>query len=804
MNINNEELSTGKLSSHSGKNSLRFCIRLALAGSVLASGMVAAQLQDHGPSDAAVIFPVWYRDLNNTPLQLCRPTSPAAATMCFPLPPDPSPPSFAGNIGPEVFYMNLNADVITGAIDLRYVAGLEAAYGTANPVGAPRLGQEVVFARTRFLMTVNTTDGSCAGTYKVIHPYGNETFTDVPEGKRALFSTLDIPIGAIGNFEGVLNSQIGPFLHWDDGLGNAIPHIAVGAEQFIGDPTVQHTYTGSPFVNPADGTAQNYLEVQAPATCDLDGVGGHVLRVNTGLLMGQVFTAPIATPTKVTGSVFSRSATGDTVVDVYATTAPGNTLILTGQGMPSVQMKEDITAAGAGTSKYFAHLEYNGLVPPTVTVTNITSNPVIQSESPLVDHVEVTRSEYDPVSHTLCVNAHSFDQTPAPNAPELVLAGPDGGVFGAIPCPAPFGAAPDQLDLSYSVVLDNLAPAVTSPAQVVAVQSSHGGSHGGTQVESVVTLTGAPDNLPGAPLAGNDVFTVPTGVATNLNVGANDGVGTTIIIGQPSSGTVVAGPAAGTVTYTPAANTAAGAQSFTYVVQDAAGRVSNLATVNLTVNFVAQPPTANPENFAVQANTTALPVFVLANDTAALGTTINPGSIQITQPATRRGVATANPNGTVTYRANGAAGSDFFTYTVANSAGGRSNPTRVDVSVAAGAENISYVRNRFVRGTWDLRLQENTAGWFGGTLTPTASCYLVRQNGVNLTPAQFIGSTPVTAAGAVLLVATAGSATPNGGLVPNVPTGQSYTVQCATTNHAAAFPSLTNTANTPTNATTAQ
>jgi hypothetical protein len=799
---------TERSSEHTGRNILRNAIRLALAGSVLASGMAAAQLQDHGPGDITLNFPLWYRDLDNVPLQLCRSTATSpggAGPICFPLTPETVPPSFAGNIGDEAFYMNLNVNVPTapGVIDLRYVAGLEAAYGTANPVGAARKGQEIVFARTRFTMHVNTTDGSCAGTYIIKHPYGTETFTDVPEGKRALFSTLDIPIGAIGDFEGVLKSHIGPFLHWDDGAGNPIAHIAVGTEQFIGDPNVEHTFTGSPFINPDDNTVQNYVEVQGPAGCNIDGTGGpnsNKLRVNTGFLMGQVYTAPIPTPTRVTGAVFSRTATSNNVVDVFATTAPGNKLILTGQGMPSVQMIEDKTAAGAGTKKYFAHLEYNGPVPPTVTVTNVSSTPVIQSESPLVDHVEATRTEYDPATHTLCVNAHSLDQL-AP-LPQLVLSGPDGGVFSTTPCPAPFGAAPDELDLSYSVVLPNGpggTPPVTSPDQVGTVQSSHGGSYQGR----VVTLAGAPDNLAGAPLAGDDTFTVPTGVPTDLNVGANDGAGTTIIINQPSSGTVTS-PAAGTATYTPAADTPAGIQTFTYVVQDAAGKVSNLAQVTLTVNFVAQPPSTQPDNFAVQRSTAAgFRAFVLANDKAATGTTLNPATVTIVQQGSL-GNATPNPDGTVTYVPGATAGSDFFLYTVA-SEGGASAPTRVDVSVATGAENISYNRNRFTAssGAWDLRLQENATGWFGTPLTPTAQCYLIRRNGVNLSPAQFIGSAQVSASGAIQVTATAGTATPDGGVVPGVPAGQSYTVQCATTNHVAAFPSLTNTSNTPTNSTSA-
>ncbi len=193
MNTNNEEMLTGTSCTHSGKSSLRRFIRLALAGSVLASGMSVAALQDHGPADATLGWPQWYRDLDGLPLGLCKSqaSSPNAgaggAPMCFPIVSNPA--GFAGNIGDEIFYMNLNANIANGGIDLRYVTGLEAAYG--NATRTPIKGQEVVFARVRFVMGV--TGASCIGAYRIIHPWGDQTFFVDQEGPRALFETLDIP-----------------------------------------------------------------------------------------------------------------------------------------------------------------------------------------------------------------------------------------------------------------------------------------------------------------------------------------------------------------------------------------------------------------------------------------------------------------------------------------------------------------------------------------------------------------------------------------------------------------------------------
>lgn len=54
VNIKNEKMQSGF---HFGKNRLRRFIRLALAGSVLTSGMAAAALLNHGPGDPALTWP---------------------------------------------------------------------------------------------------------------------------------------------------------------------------------------------------------------------------------------------------------------------------------------------------------------------------------------------------------------------------------------------------------------------------------------------------------------------------------------------------------------------------------------------------------------------------------------------------------------------------------------------------------------------------------------------------------------------------------------------------------------------------
>src|SRR5690606_38048349 len=115
------------------------------------------------------------------------------------------------------------------------------------------------FARIRIRATIPTP-----GTYTITHPYGVEVFnvsaTDIADrgGRRAINMTRDLGIGGPVDFTGALNGDVGPFLK-----GAGYPYRATNPEtgeeeQFIGDPNIATTVTGSPF-----GT--NYVEISGPA-----------------------------------------------------------------------------------------------------------------------------------------------------------------------------------------------------------------------------------------------------------------------------------------------------------------------------------------------------------------------------------------------------------------------------------------------------------------------------------------------------------------------------------------------------------
>lgn len=828
----NQEILTGNSFPLSNKNRLRHFIQLALAGSVLASGMAAAALQDFGGvSDnsgtgltpaATLNWPAWYRDSGGLPVGLCKSSasSPAAVgtPMCFAITPNTA--GFAGNVGDEIFYMNLNAFIDNGGIKLRYISALEAAYASGSPVK----GQEIVFARTRFVMSV--TGAECAGSYRIIHPWGESTFDDVPVGPRALFETADI---GIAGFDGSLQGAIGPFPHWD-GDGDEIPlartaanGLKVGAEEFIGDPSVDHTYTGSPFIETmADGITprytfvdangvqqpqhQNYIKVYAPAGCDIGGTpaptgeGINVQRQVLGNLMGQVWTAAIPTPTRITQADFTRTANA-TTVDVWAKTAktPVQSLQLTGSNFPGVVMTA-VTDNGARTGMYQAHIVLSGdaVLPSTIDVVNSTSTPVLKTSAALTDIVHISKAVYNPATRDLCVSASSSDN-------QTLTLTADSNPLSA------------QLDTTVKpdcpAVGNDLTAMATFPLNrapdIVRVVSQLSGS----SEKHVTVLANTPDNS--ATLVANaDAFLAVSGSgAQSLNVGANDGsTGEIVIVDQPGIpdvdpdgqpiikivGTVTGSLTGGTVTFT-ANPGATGVATFSYFIKNG-NNVSNLVNATADIVFVAGPPTGNPDNFGVLRTNTAtgFTANVLANDVAAFGTTINTGSVAITTPGAK-GVATANTNGTVTYKPNAGAtaGNDSFFYTVSNLEGIASTPVKVSVVVENATESVSITRNRMTNTggggqRYDIRF---TTSWFGAPLTSTGSCYLVRVNGVTIPTPRFIGSLAVDATGAVQLQAVGtkmyNAATYAATDIPLVPARTSYTVRCGTSNLVNPLPAAT-------------
>jgi large repetitive protein len=211
-------------------------------------------------------------------------------------------------------------------------------------------------------------------------------------------------------------------------------------------------------------------------------------------------------------------------------------------------------------------------------------------------------------------------------------------------------------------------------------------NNGGTSNAANVRVTVGAVNDP--PVAKDDMGTTDEDKSVAINVLANDldsdgslVPSTVKVTSGPANGTTSVNTTTGEVTYTPKADFN-GKDSFTYVVSDDGGAVSNTATVNITINAVNDPPVAADDNAKTDEDK-AVVISVLANDSDSDGT-LDPASVKvISGPA--NGTTTVNPSsGAVTYTPNaGWNGNDAFTYTVADDKAAVSNTATVRINVGS-------------------------------------------------------------------------------------------------------------------------
>lgn len=444
----------------------------------LLAGYSNAALLDVGPTVPQVIpssppqhgYPLWYRDQNRVPLELClssaiSPNAPGS-TMCNLLPGaafNPALPiSFPGNFPDEAFWYSADAVINNGFIRASMILALEAAWST----GAVTPGNQISFARIRYVV-----DTPAAGTYRIIHPYGEKTFVNVPAGTHAIFDTEDIGV-EVGKFDGALKGGVGPFLRWDTGPVN------VNGELFLGDPNVDHAITGSPL-----GT--NFVRIEGPPGSNLDGLGNNFVQTNLFAVTGKIYQQPIPTPMTADKAVYARDAAG-AQVSVFTTSQPvanttnsfapfpGNFALLgtlsnlqtSGAGIPTVTM----TTNDAPDGKFFSATGYfvdPGIIPATIRVTNTADIPPSFKDVPLVDEITVSEAIYRPLTKTLTIKAASSDGV-APPALQAFMPG----------MAAPLGTlTAGQLIVNFPVTDSSVTPSnvYEIPPLTVTVRSALGG-----------------------------------------------------------------------------------------------------------------------------------------------------------------------------------------------------------------------------------------------------------------------------------------------------------------------------------------
>jgi len=642
----------------------RFALN-ALGLTISLTGSAFAQLAavDPGPYTFATgKFPMWYQDNNQLSMELCQsraassrvPASTPPAYMCTLLPEpgvfdDSLPMVFPDNWPPEAFWFLAETAIPNNGAGFgvdAYVAGIEAAFASGNPVD----GDQQSFARIRIRVNVPV-----AGTYTITHPYGVETVNVTTPGRRAINITKDIGIGAPGNFSGALNGAIGPFLRSINGPYTEVNPDTGGVETFVGDPNLTEAVTGSPFNT-------NFLRIDGPS-----GVGS--IQTNLFTVAGKVLDNRQQTHVAVDRATYRRTSAG-VRAEVFANADSSSTLCFRETlallpGPPPTPCQTSLL--GDNNGLFFGQRLGTGTLPSVVVVTATnpagTTRPTAVSAK-LTDVVKIQTARYSWANHSLLIEATSTDEVAVP---DMVAQG--------------YGRLSKTGTLQKITVAD-----LTQPPATVTVKSAAGGS----DTEPVVVVGSAPDTGENqAPLSVADSGSTSFGVPITLSLLTNDSDPDGNV---PLSITALTQPAAGqgtvalngttSVVYTPPAvvNTPL-TTTFTYKAQDNKGLASvNPATVTISV-APNRPPTAVADSVATLG--VAIPINVLANDTDPEGNTPL-GVASLTQPPAGRG--TVSTDGTViTYTPPATVTTAFtttFTYIARDSFGAQSTPATVTVQVS--------------------------------------------------------------------------------------------------------------------------
>lgn len=221
-------------------------------------------------------------------------------------------------------------------------------------------------------------------------------------------------------------------------------------------------------------------------------------------------------------------------------------------------------------------------------------------------------------------------------------------------------------------------------------------------VSNVATISITVQAINIAPTANNDNVTTSKNSPVTIKVTANDtDIDGTIDVTKVDLNPTLAGiqntatsaqgnysvDATGTVTFTPA-NNFTGQAAITYVVSDNAGAVSNVASINITVQNVNATPIANNDT-GVTTQNTSVDINVVANDTDSDGV-IDAAKVDLntsragiqTTVTVAEGTFTVNNIGIVTYKpARNFTGSVQLAYTVNDNNGAVSNIATITIAV---------------------------------------------------------------------------------------------------------------------------
>ena len=668
-------------------------------------GGAQAELLRVGPTSQANGYPVWYQDPSGVVLEFCSPSNQAELEggHCLLLPGDTTLPEvFPSSFADEHFYWAGGAAVDTangGGASL--TLGLEAAF---NAAVAP--GEQVVFSRIR----VRLNDVPMTGTYRFIHPYGEESLEGVA-GDR-IFFTDDVGIGCLpGQFDCAMQSRLGPFLVPANTPGGPeLPPVAGPApgKLYIADPAREGPVTGShktTFVDSLGNTRNHHIfRIEGPVGSNLGGPGIDYVETSNFTLVGRLYQGPIPGRVAVDRASYKRSGGANPVngLSVYATGEPTTQGRLPAQDPPPVVQPslsfydapcaettvngETILGAPAGAAetmlanagtRYWAHtapaaVPYNGICVKDNNARDGLGNPATAYFKGLVgDRVKITSAEYDPDNGgQLKVSVVSRDEQ---NPPTLRLEGyPGAEVVG-----------------SGTIVV---APLAAPPAKVRVASSGKGSDEAQVEVASTAMDPGA-----GGPVANADAAVAvedegPIYISV-LDNDDNAAGGAVNLVALPAKGTIVLGDG-GVVSYTPKANTY-GMDQFSYTVT-INGVTSNVALVGVSVAPVNDAPVAF-DDFTTTASGVAIDIPVLANDTDIDGDVLVVQSVG----AAPSGASVSIVGPSVRYApAPGFSGTESFAYTVSDGEGGSAAGLVTVTVVPSETVNTVTAEFRATRSQW--------------------------------------------------------------------------------------------------------
>jgi hypothetical protein len=385
-------------------------------------------VEKFGPINPVNGFPDWYRDSNGIEVEACLSNFDPNCNGPLESPDPNAEVSFPDNFPEEFFYFTGEATLTaTGGNDVLALYTIEGTYGGGNT--------QTVFGRTRYRIRGGVVPGA---EYKVTNPYGVDTLVGGDDG--TIFVTEDVGVGS-GNFGGLFEGQVGPFLKWDT---NKPAH-------YLGDPAVPHTVTGSPF-------NQNFVKIEGP------GIGGPG---NPNPCPGTTDGSPDCIYTDLFSILGKESVRGG--VDVprasyslgtAADAKPQLDIMAESKGDQDIVVQDTVVGTGRRfqvtplekvASRYFAHLNVQTTLPEQVEVVNRGDVPQTVKRVKVTDSLTGT-ALYNADNDTLHVQAESSDKTLA--LTELSVA-----------------------DYHQAMTAAGAADIVTkAPPATVKVTSSHGGS----------------------------------------------------------------------------------------------------------------------------------------------------------------------------------------------------------------------------------------------------------------------------------------------------------------------------------------